>query len=170
VTVVTNQKPQRSSGTISINESKAFRILGLDYGRKRIGLALSDTLNLTATPLTTITRTNRRNDIRRLREICQTHKVARIVVGHPLHMSGEMSPMAEEAGRFAERIRKELGIEVELQDERLTSWEAQEMTRSAKSTRRKKNSPLDEVAAAVLLSDYLERRHDSISTFSTEKD
>ena len=78
-------------------EAKPRRILAIDYGRKRIGLALSDELGLTAQPLATFLRTNRRNDLRRLREICRKHAVARILVGHPLHMTGESSPMAEEA-------------------------------------------------------------------------
>ncbi len=82
------------------------RILALDYGRKRIGLALSDELGLTAQPLVTLLRTNRRNDLRRLRDICRKHSVARILVGHPLHMTGEPSPMAEEAALFAARLHK----------------------------------------------------------------
>lgn len=164
MTVATTQKAQSNSGS-AIHEPKASRILGLDYGQKRIGLALSDEVGLTATPLTTITRTNRRDDIRRLRQICQTHKVARIVVGHPLHITGEISAMAQEAEKFAARIRKALGIQVELQDERLTTWEAEEMSKSA---RKRKRAPLDDVAAAILLRDYLE--HHAHSALPTEKD
>src|ERR1700722_10595621 len=101
------------------------RILAIDYGRKRIGLALSDELRLTARPLSTLARVNRQSDVRSLREICRRHAVARVIVGHPLHMSGEAGEMAGEAARFAARLRKELGLEVELMDERLTSWEAE---------------------------------------------
>ena len=134
------------------------RILALDYGRKRIGLALSDELGLTAQPLMTFLRTNRRNDLRRLREICRKHSVVRILVGHPLHITGEPSPMAEEATLFAARLQRDLGIEVELVDERLTSWEAAQTMAEVKSSSRRKRAPLDDVAAAVLLRDYLEHK------------
>ena len=135
------------------------RILAIDYGRKRIGLAISDELGLTAQPLATLTRTNRQSDFRRLREVCRVHEIARIIVGHPLHMTGEAGSMADEAARFAERLKKALGIEVELLDERLTSWEAEQTVGETRSSsRRKRREPLDDVAAAVLLRDYLERQ------------
>jgi putative Holliday junction resolvase len=136
---------------------KPSRILAVDYGRKKIGLALSDELGLTAHPLATFLRTNRRNDLRRLREICRKHSVARILVGHPLHMTGEAGPMADEAALFAARLQKALRIEVELVDERLTSWEAAQTMLEVKSSRRK-HAPIDDVAAAVLLRDYLEHK------------
>ncbi len=146
------------------------RILGIDYGRKRIGLALSDELGLTAHPLATLARTNRQNDLRRLREICRARGVTRIVVGHPLHMSGEASAMSDEAARFAARLRKELGIEVELQDERLTSWEAKQMIAETKPSSRRKRASLDDVAAAILLRDYLERKRGVTPGAAVEKD
>jgi putative Holliday junction resolvase len=103
-------------------------------------------------------RTNRQNDLRRLREICRTHGVAQIVVGHPVHLSGEAGPMADEAARFAARLQKELGIPVDLQDERLTSWEAEQVAAEMKPSSRRRRGPLDDVAAAILLREYLERK------------
>jgi len=134
------------------------RILALDYGRKRIGLAVSDELRLTAQPLRTLERKNRAEDVRRLREICREQGVARIIVGHPVHMTGEAGPMAEEAARFAARLKKELGVEVELLDERLTSWEAEQMVAGTRSPRRRDRAALDDVAAAILLREYLDRQ------------
>ena len=134
------------------------RILALDYGRKRIGLALSDELRLTAQPLKTLARKNRAEDVRRLREICREQGVARIIVGHPVHMTGEAGPMAEEAARFAARLKKEMGIEVELLDERLTSWEAEQTVAGTRSPRRRDRAALDDVAAAILLREYLDRQ------------
>jgi putative Holliday junction resolvase len=134
------------------------RILALDYGRKRIGLALSDELRLTAQPLKTLARKNRADDVRRLREICREQGVARIIVGHPVHMTGESGTMADEAARFAARLKKELGIDVELLDERLTSWEAEQMAAGTRSPRGRGHEPLDDVAAAILLREYLERQ------------
>jgi putative Holliday junction resolvase len=152
-------------------ETKPPRILAIDYGRKRIGCALSDELGLTAQPLETIVRTNRRNDLRRLRDICRKHGVARILVGHPLHITGAASPMADEAARFAARLEKELHIEVELVDERLTTWEAQQTVAETKSSsRRRKRTSVDDVAAAVLLRDYLEHRGAQTPAARVEKD
>jgi putative pre-16S rRNA nuclease len=134
------------------------RILALDYGRKRIGLAISDELRLTARPLETFVRQNRAADVRRLREICRAQGVARIIVGHPVHMTGEPGTMAGEAARFAARLKKELGIEVELLDERLTSWEAERTVSGTPSGRCRGRTSIDDVAAAILLREYLERR------------
>ena len=135
------------------------RILAVDYGRKRLGLALSDELGLTAQPHATLTRTNRKNDLRRLRDICRKHAVRRILVGHPLHITGEAGEMAEEAAIFAARLKKELRMDVELVDERLTTWEAQQTMAEVNSSRRKRSgAAIDDVAAAVLLRDYLERK------------
>ena len=141
----------------------------MDYGRKRIGLALSDELGLTARPLTTMRRTNRQNDMKRLREICRRNGVCHIIVGHPLHLTGEAGAMAEEALGFARRLEKAVDIEVELRDERLTSWEAQRTVTETRSGRPKR-SPLDEVAAAILLRDYLEQKRDHGHSGSVEKD
>jgi len=139
---------------------KPGRILAVDYGRKRIGLALSDELGMTAQPLAVLLRVNRQIDLRRLREICRNHGVFHIIVGHPLHMTGEAGEMAEEAARFAARLEKGVGIAAELVDERLTSWEAGRtvaQTRSSGRNSRGKRGAVDDVAAAILLRDYLER-------------
>lgn len=134
--------------------------MALDYGQKRIGLAISDELLLTARPLATLVRRNRRDDFRRLRELARAEGVARIVVGHPLNMDGTAGPMAAEAARFASRLQKELGLPVELADERLSTWEA---ARTLKETRSRGKSPAkaDDVAAAVILRQYLQSRAES---------
>jgi putative holliday junction resolvase len=158
----------RETSAKSVAESNPRRILALDYGRKRIGLALSDELGLIAKPLSTLSRTNRSNDLRRLREICRAQGVVRIIVGNPLHMTGEASPMADEAARFAARLKKELGIPVELHDERLTSWDAKQTMAETKSASRR--GPLDDVAAAILLRDYLEQKRGDGSIAPVERD
>jgi putative Holliday junction resolvase len=158
-----------SGGEISAAAEKPRRVLAVDYGRKRIGLALSDALGLTAQPLTTLVRVNRQTDLRRLREACRTHGVAHIIVGHPLHMTSETGEMANEAARFAARLEKEIGIGVELVDERLTSWEAEQMIAQTKSSARRRRRPLDDVAAAVLLRDYLERTRGLADGAAAEK-
>lgn len=134
----------------------AGRILAIDYGRRRIGLAISDELGVTARPLETLERKNRDADLRRLRGIVREHSVRRIVVGNPVHLDGTASEMAEEASRFARRIERQLGLPVELVDERLSSWEAEQIA-PQKHLRTKRASSTDHVAAAVILRDYLER-------------
>lgn len=143
------------------------RVLAIDYGRKRIGLALSDELCLIAQPLATVMRINRQNDIRRLRQICRENGVAQIVVGSPVHMSGETSAMADEAARFAARLQKELGIPVQLQDERLTSWEAERISAELKSASRRGRASVHDIAAAILLREYLERKRGAASAVAT---
>jgi putative Holliday junction resolvase len=135
------------------------RILAIDYGRRRIGLAISDELRLTAQPLGTLVRKNRRDDLRRLRAIARTHHIGKVLVGQPIHLNGAVGEMAAEAGRFAARMQKELGLPVELVDERLTSWEAEETLAELKHRRSKasQGANVDDVAAAVLLREYLER-------------
>jgi len=151
-------------------DSAPSRVLAIDYGRKRIGLALSDELQLTAQPLAIMKRANRREDLRRLRDICRKQGVARILVGHPLHITGEAGEMADEAARFAARLRKELGIEVDLVDERLTSWEAGQIMAEAGSSRQRKESSLDDVAAAIFLREYLERNRSRLQPVAGEKE
>lgn len=147
--------------------SKRTRILALDYGRRRIGLAISDELGVTAQPLPVLLRRNRREDLSRLREIASANGVARILVGLPLHLSGRRGEMAEEASRFAARLRKELALPVEQLDERLTSWEAEQL---AKESHHAKNADLDSISAAILLREYLEssqRSNESASAAQT---
>lgn len=135
-------------------------ILAIDYGRTRIGLALSESPELPARPLAILQRTNRRDDIKRLRELCREHSVGKIIVGWPIRLDGTPGAMARESERFAERLRKQLGLPVELIDERLSSWEAEQLAGSttppANASLGKKKA-LDDVAAAVVLRDYLSR-------------
>src|SRR5712692_3769395 len=149
--------PRASSSPAS---SFAGRVLAIDYGRRRIGLALSDPLGLTAQPLETLARTNRRGDLRRLGKIVRQHEVQRIVVGHPLNLDGTSSEMAAEATQFAVRIEKQLRLPVEMVDERLSSWEAEQMLAAERTVSgKRRGGDVDRLAAAVILRDYLERRH-----------
>ena len=133
--------------------SKAMRILALDYGRRHIGVAISDELGVTAQPLAALERKNRREDLRRLREVVKKNQAGLIIVGLPLHLSGKRGEMAAEAEQFAARVQKELGLPVVMRDERLTTWEAEEM---AKESRSAKSADLDSLAAAILLREYLD--------------
>ncbi len=154
--------------SLAANPCTTGVILAIDYGKKRLGLALSDELGATSRPFATWTRINRRRDLARLRELVRQQGVRRIVVGLPLHLDGAPSEMSEEAGRFAVRVEKALGIPVETMDERLSSWEAHETLSAQNSNERarrdssgrsetRKRTPLDDIAAAIILQDYLDR-------------
>src|SRR5579863_3474216 len=76
------------------------RVLAIDYGRRRIGLAISDELGITAQPLVVLIRKNRQEDLKRLRDVCRSQSIGHIIVGHPVHITGEAGDMAAEAARF----------------------------------------------------------------------
>src|SRR5260370_41481653 len=146
-------------------------ILGVDYGRVRIGLALADAETRLAQPLSTMERVNRNEDMRRLRELVREHGVTQIVVGLPVRLDGTRGEMAEEVERFAQRARKQIGVPVEMVDERLTSWEAErlmeeiqgrfirdeKLSGSKKSKNAQAKMTVDAAAATVILKEYLER-------------
>ena len=149
--------------------SEAGRILALDYGRARIGMALADAEAGLAQPLGTLDRINRNEDMRRLRELVREYVVRQIVVGLPLRLDGTRGDMAEEAARFGQRVHKQLGLPVEMVDERLTSWEAERLLEetqgrvihAASSKKRKKENAkpgVDALAAALILKEYLDRQ------------
>lgn len=131
-------------------KSAASRILALDYGQKRIGLAISDEARLTAQPLSALARTNRRDDVTRLRALIREHNVSELVIGLPLHLDGRASDMSAEVRRFAERLRKQLALPIHFVDERLTSWDAENERAAIGSVRDR-----DSLAAAIILRDYL---------------
>src|SRR5438067_10827388 len=146
-------------------------ILAIDYGRERMGLAIADANVKVAQPLSTMERVNRNEDMRRLREVVRENSVKQIVVGLPLKLDGTRGEMAEEAERFARRVRKQIGLPVELVDERLTSWEAErlleetqgrflhaEKSGGRKPKKASARATVDAMAAAVILKDYLKRQ------------
>ena len=147
-------------------------ILAVDYGRARIGLAIADAETQMPQPLSTLERINRNEDMRRVRELVREHGVTQIVVGLPLRLDGTRGEMAEEVERFAQRVRKQIGVPVEMVDERLTSWEAErlleevqgrfihdeKLTGSRKPKKVQAKMTVDAVAAAVILKEYLERQ------------
>jgi putative holliday junction resolvase len=147
------------------------QILALDYGRKKIGMALADFEARIAEPHDTLERINRNEDMRRLREFVRDHGVKQIVVGLPLRLDGTPGEMAEEARRFADRVRKQIAVPVELVDERLTSWQAEQVLEQefgrrikqdegARQRRRAASASdgkysVDAVAAMLILREYL---------------
>ena len=134
------------------------RILALDLGKKRIGLALSDPLGLTAQGLETLERTNIRADLSRLEQVATQNSVSRIVIGNPLHMSGQEGRQAGYARDFGERLQASTGLPVEFWDERLTTVEAQRVLRQSGVSIEKRAKAVDRLAAVILLESYLDSR------------
>jgi putative Holliday junction resolvase len=130
-------------------------ILGIDFGRARIGLAISDELRLLAHPLETL-RANK-DAIKRITEIIRERKIDKIVVGIPRHMSGEIGEAAKEALEFASRLRAQVSCPVETWDERLTTVAAERALRGAGKKTRKTRHLVDQVAAQMILQGYLDR-------------
>ncbi|MCL5005951.1 MAG: Holliday junction resolvase RuvX [Acidobacteria bacterium] len=134
------------------------RVLGIDFGLKRIGLAVSDALGITAQGLPTLTRSNIRKDTEHIRALAEQYSVEKVLVGNPLGHSGGATAMSERASKFAEKLRSCLECPVELWDERLTSVEANRTLRSAGLSIGKRQRAVDRVAAVLLLQNYLDYR------------
>ncbi len=138
--------------------SKDTRILAIDLGTKNIGLAVSDPLGLTAQPLPTLRRSNRRADLAHLGELVEALAVERVLVGHPLHLKGYAGARAQQAERFADRLQEKLEVPVELFDERLTTVEAERLLREAGATRAERRRAADQIAAQLILQTYLDKQ------------
>ena len=135
------------------------RVLALDLGKKRIGMALSDELGVTAQGLETLQRTNIREDLARISQLAAAQNVSLILMGNPLHMSGREGRQAEYARDFGERLRAASGIPVEFWDERLTTVAAQRVLRESGISIEKRAKAVDRLAAVILLESYLDSRN-----------
>jgi len=138
------------------------RFLGLDVGSRRIGVAVSDELGLTAQPVLTLERRGKhRDDLRSLARLCRRFGVAGIVVGNPLHLSGEASPRAAKTQAFAAELGELTGLPIHLWDERLTTREAHKILYEAGRARQKHRNVVDQVAAALILQSFLDVKQGS---------
>jgi putative Holliday junction resolvase len=133
------------------------RIMGLDVGDRRIGVAVSDELGLTAQPVLTLVRKNRRQDFGSLARLLRKYGCELVVVGNPLYMSGDMSPQAVKAQAFAEALRVETNVTIQLWDERLSSTEAHRHLDAAGRTGNRRDV-IDQVAAVLILQSFLDSR------------
>lgn len=131
------------------------RILAIDYGSKRIGIAITDPLNIFAYPLITLTNDNKFFD--NLKKILLQYKVVKILIGSPLKENGEESVTSQSVNKFIEELKKNVQIEIELVDERYSSEIArQRIIESVVSKKKRRDKSLiDKNAAAVILEDYL---------------
>jgi len=131
-------------------------VLAIDYGRRRIGVAASDPLGITAQGIATLDGRDRPGAIEAIATLVAEREAGRVLVGHPLSMDGTAGPMAREAEAFAASLRARLAIPVELVDERLSSFAADQALREAGLSRRERAAREDQVAAALLLRAWLD--------------
>jgi putative Holliday junction resolvase len=132
-----------------------MRYLAIDYGDKRTGLAICDPAETIASPLTVIE--GRKELLKRIAEVVETEHIDAIVLGLPLNMDDSVGPRARLVYKFAEQLKKRLDIPVYFQDERLSSFSAEQKLASIDFTRGKKKKRLDAVAAAEILQDFLDK-------------
>jgi len=132
------------------------RIVGLDLGARRIGVAVSDAAGLTAQPVTVIERGNAAADVQALCAIAKTHEAGRIVVGLPLTLEGARGPQAQRVGSFVDLLRRACGLPIVLVDERFTTAQAARALRPTGAIRRRGKGILDVSAAQLILQTYLD--------------
>lgn len=136
-------------------------LLGLDIGDTRIGVALSDALGIAAHPLCTLTRKNRKVDLIAISDLVSIHKVERVVIGLPISLDGSIGVQAQKIEKFAQRLAHVIEIPIEFQDERFTTAEAEEILRELNKDTKAQKELTDEVAAVIILRDYLNRSRES---------
>jgi putative holliday junction resolvase len=133
-----------------------MRLLGLDVGERRIGLAISDPFGITAQSAGVIERVSAERTVELLREVIGRHNIGRIVIGFPLMMSGMEGDAARSVRGFSEQLTRSLNLPVILWDERLTTAEADKLMKMAGVSRKKRSTRVDEIAAQIILQSYLD--------------
>ncbi|NMF56459.1 Holliday junction resolvase RuvX [Pseudanabaena yagii] len=139
-----------------------YAALGLDVGRKRIGVAGCDRLGITVHGITTIIRKSWQDDMAELRSLILERNIDTLVIGLPYNMDGSLGYQAKQVQKFANGAAKHLGITVEFVDERLTSYEAEEMMRSQGISTRENKAMIDRKAAAIILQQWLAIKQQAI--------
>ena len=134
-----------------------MRIMGIDYGEKRIGVAISDPLGITAQGLPTIERTNIQEDIQKILNIIREKEVNEIVVGLPKHMNNMLGEKAQAVLAFVDLIKKHVNIPVNTIDERLSTLRAHKAMLEGDLSRKKRKDRVDMIAAQLILQGYLDR-------------
>ncbi|MBD3413580.1 MAG: Holliday junction resolvase RuvX [Candidatus Aminicenantes bacterium] len=133
-----------------------MRILGIDYGDKHIGLALSDEMSITAQPLRSYTVKSKNEDIRFFKDLTSKYNITQIVMGLPLRMDGTEGSRVKKTKRFAAWLKQALNIPIVFWDERLTTKQASQIMRKQGLSHDKKKELVDQISAVLILSSYLD--------------
>lgn len=132
------------------------RVMGLDLGERRIGIALSDALQVTAQPLALLERTTPAGDLAAIADLAKTHEVEAIIVGLPLMMDGTIGEQAQRAVAFVEALQPQVSCPVHVLDERLTTVQGERALVAMDLSRRRRKRVIDQVAAQLILQAYLD--------------
>lgn len=132
-----------------------MKILGIDYGSARIGLAICDDLGITARPLAVVKRKDLERDLDVLENVIRESRVELLVLGLPLRLDGSRGIQCDKVEKFAEALRSRFGLQVVLHDETLSTWEAEEILISAGIRGRDRRKVVDKIAAGIILQSYL---------------
>ncbi len=133
-----------------------MKILAIDFGTKRMGFAVGDTATHTAAPLKQINRKNKERDIDYIRNLVKEYEVDRMIIGYPLNMDGTESTTSKEVEAFCDLLKDKLDLPIDLFDERLTSFEAEEMLKTFQPNFKKRKKVLDSISALIILTTYME--------------
>lgn len=150
---------QRSSEVDSVPADEPHapaRVLGIDHGTRRIGIAISDELGLTAQPLMTIAHTNQRKDLRSIERLARRYHCSALVIGWPIHLSGDLSSRAKEVEKFAAALEEHCRLPVHLWDERMSTAEAHRHLDAAGRSLRDRKDVIDQLAAVLILQSWLD--------------
>ena len=140
-----------------MTEQGRARVAALDVGDVRVGVAIADELGLLVAGIGVVRRVGGVHDLEAIGKLLSPHAPTQLVVGLPLNMDGSEGPQATKTRRFAERVATHLGLPLAFQDERLSSFEAEERLRAAGITGTGRRAKLDQIAAVVILEDFLAR-------------
>lgn len=140
------------------SENPRQRVLGMDVGARRIGLAISDPLGITAQGIETLERRNKRTDFGILERVIKRYEVGEIVVGYPIQMSGNTSTQSEKMAAFADELRRRFALPVHLWDERLTTAEAHRILDQTEMSTKRRSQVIDQMAAVLILQSFLQAR------------
>lgn len=133
-----------------------MRIMGLDVGDRKIGVAISDELNITAQGLEVIERYDDEHVIKRFSELIEKYEVDKIIIGLPKNMNGTLGPQSEKVKALGNEIEERLNIKIEYWDERLSTIAAEKTLIKADMSRKKRKKIIDKVAAIIILQNYLD--------------
>ncbi|OGQ17672.1 MAG: Holliday junction DNA helicase RuvA [Deltaproteobacteria bacterium RIFCSPHIGHO2_02_FULL_40_11] len=137
-------------------KNKILRLMALDVGSRRIGVAISDAMGWTAQPITTLERTTLQEDFKKIEALLHEYEVDTLVVGYPQGLSQNITPQTQKVIDFVEKLKKQVTCPIEIWDESFTTRQAEEVLLEANISRRKRKKAIDKLAAVFILKSYMD--------------
>ena len=133
--------------------------MGIDYGKNNVGIAVTDSLGITVQPLKVLNRSNKKNDLKKLSDLCKELDISEIVLGYPLNMNGTAGDSAKAVAAFGEKLEEATGLRVHLWDERLSTAHAERLMLDCDVSRGKRKKLKDTTAAAIILKSFQDSKN-----------